>query len=216
MKEIIIGRNGNQPFKITATGVSAHHAQLTIRDDGTWMLKDLDSRNGTYVFNKDRHRFERIGAAVIDAGTLIRLGPDDTILCCQFMARRLLKTVGDYTEEFQELRHKWDEFQAKKEKLEKQITRKSFLPVGLSVVLIGLTCLIPDSWSMDVRMNAMRAVMLLPALLSPFLNISSRKRAKALSQEVKETFVCPNPACGQPLSESEVKKGLCTKCKAHI
>lgn len=216
MKEIIIGRNGNQPFKITAAGVSAHHAQLTIRDDGTWMLKDLDSRNGTYVFNKDRHRFERIGAAVIDAGTLIRLGPDDTILCCQFMARRLLKTVGDYTEEFQELRHKWDEFQARKEKLEKQITRKSFLPVGLSVVLIGLTCLIPDSWSMDVRMNAMRAVMLLPALLSPLLNTSSRKQAKALSQEVKETFVCPNPACGQPLSESEVKKGLCTKCKAHI
>ena len=216
MKEILIGRNGNQPFKITAEGVSAHHAQLTIRDDGTWILKDLNSKNGTFILDKDRHRFERVDARAIDASMLIRLGPDDTILCCQFMARRLLKTEGDYTEEFQELRSKWGEFQAKKEKLEKQITRKSYLPVGFSVVLIGLTCLIPESWSVDVRMNAMRAVMLIPALLSPFLNTSSRKQAKALSQEIKETFVCPNPACGQPLSETEVKKGLCTKCKAHI
>lgn len=217
MKEIIIGRNGNQPFKITAEGVSAHHAQLTIRDDGIWQLKDLQSKNGTFVFDKNKHRFDRIDTRVIDANTLIRLGPDDTILCYQFMASRLVKeNQDDFSVEFQTLRRKWDEVQMKKEKLEKQITRKSFLPVAISVILIGLTCLLPESWSVNVRMNAMRAVMLIPSLLSPFLNFSSRKQAKALSQEIKETFVCPNPACGQPLSEIEIKKGICSKCKKHI
>ena len=217
MEEIIIGRNGNQPFKITAEGVSARHAQLTIRDDGTWLLKDLNSKNGTYVFNNDTHQFDSIETKIINGDTLIRLGPDDTIRCYQFMARQLLKKdPDDFTAEFQALRRKWDEVQAKKEKLEKQITRKSFLPVGLSVVLIGFTGLLPESWSVDVRMNVIRAVMLIPSLFSPFLNSSSRKQAKALSQEIRETFVCPNPACGLPLSEIEIKKGQCSKCKKHI
>lgn len=217
MKEIIIGRNGNQPFKITAEGVSVQHAQLTIRDDGKWLLKDLNSTNGTYIFNRDTHQFVRIGTKTIDENTLIRLGPDDTMRCYQFTARQLVKkNQEDFSAEFQELRQKWNEIQTKKENLERQAARMAFIPVGLSLMLIGFTCILPESWSVDVRMNAIRGVMLVPSLLSPFLNSSNKKRLKALGEEIRETFVCPNPDCGLPLSEIEIKKGQCYKCKKHI
>lgn len=217
MKEIIIGRNGNQPFKITAEGVSVQHAQLTIRDDGKWLLKDLNSTNGTYIFNRDTHQFVRIGTKTIDENTLIRLGSDDTMRCYQFTARQLVKkNQEDFSAEFQELRQKWNEIQTKKENLERQAARMAFIPVGLSLMLIGFTCILPKSWSVDVRMNAIRGVMLVPSLLSPFLNSSNKKRLKALGEEIRETFVCPNPDCGLPLSEIEIKKGQCYKCKKHI
>lgn len=217
MKEIIIGRNGNQPFKIAAEGVSAHHAQLTIRDDGKWLLKDLGSKNGTYIFNRDTHRFDLIEAKIIDENTLIRLGPDDTIRCYQFTARQLVKkNQEDFSAEFQELRQRWNELQVKKERLERQTARRAFVPIVLSLVLIGFTCVLPPSWPADVRMNVIRAVMLVPSLLSPLLNLSGRKQLKALNEEIRETLVCPNPDCGLPLSEVEVKKGQCFKCKKHI
>lgn len=217
MKEIIIGRNGNQPFKITAKGVSEQHARLTIRDDGKWLLKDLNSTNGTYIFNRGTHQFDRIGMKTIDENTLIRLGPDDTMRCYQFTARQLVKkNQEDFSAEFQELRQKWNEIQTKKENLERQTARMAFIPVGLSLMLIGFTCILPESWSVDVRMNAIRGVMLVPSLLSPFLNSSNKKRLKALGEEIRETFVCPNPDCGLPLSEIEIKKGQCYKCKKHI
>lgn len=217
MREIIIGTNGNQPFKITAEGVSAQHAQLTIRDDGKWVLKDLHSKNGTYIFNRDTHQFDLIEVKIIDANTLIRLGPDDTIRCYQFTARQLVKeNQTDFSTEFQELRQKWNEIQVKKEKLERQTARMTFIPVGLSLILMGGSCILPKSWPVDVRMNAIRTVMLIPSLLSPFLASSNRKRLKRLGEEIKETFVCPNPDCGLPLSEIEIKKGQCIKCKKHI
>ena len=40
MKTIILGRTGNQPFKIDddADGVSRQHAQITITDNNEWDL----------------------------------------------------------------------------------------------------------------------------------------------------------------------------------
>lgn len=43
MKQILLGTEGNQPFKITQQGVSRQHARITIGDDGVWILEDLNS-----------------------------------------------------------------------------------------------------------------------------------------------------------------------------
>ena len=69
-QKIIIGREGNQPFPITQDGVSGRHASLTIRTDGTWVLEDLNSMNGTYIRNKD-FVFERVGRKVIEKDTVL-------------------------------------------------------------------------------------------------------------------------------------------------
>lgn len=46
--ELTIGRHPACDVALNDPSVSRHHAQLRFRD-GSWMLQDLDSRNGTWV-----------------------------------------------------------------------------------------------------------------------------------------------------------------------
>ena len=64
MKTIILGKEGNQPFKINAdaNGVSRRHAQITITDSNEWYIEDLNSTNGTYI------RDEKTGLLIPIAG----------------------------------------------------------------------------------------------------------------------------------------------------
>lgn len=50
--------------------VSRKHAKITC-EDGTWMISDLGSSNGTYVRGDD---FEKVESAEITSGTEIALG----------------------------------------------------------------------------------------------------------------------------------------------
>ena len=210
MKEIIIGRKGTQPFKIVAEGVSAQHAALTIRDDGKWVLKDLDSTNGTFVRN-EAFRFERIGKRVIGKNTVIRLGCDDTIRSIQFSAIQLVKDKpDDYSYEFNVLRENWDVAMKKKDAIEKKVNMLSFAPiVAYVIVVIG-------TLPFDVDAVMLRCFLFVPTMLAPFINKYGKKKIKELSYEMKNTFVCPNPQCSLPLSETDVKKGKCPRCNCHI
>jgi len=64
----MIGRRRNCDLRIPLTSVSRKHCQLN-HDDGLWRIRDLGSRNGTYLNGK------RVEEAVIQAGDSIRIGP---------------------------------------------------------------------------------------------------------------------------------------------
>lgn len=206
---MIIGRNGEQPFKITAEGVSAHHASLTFMDNGTWILEDLDSTNGTYVRNED-FVFERIVKKVIDKDTVIRLG-DETVNGFTFIALQLVKTdQNDYTYEFGKLRSAWKKLIVEREKHEKFTTIIGFAPIALSIVCFGLTFLPMFDNADPVKT---RAFMTLPSFASPIIGYWGKKRAKQFSLRMANTMVCPK--CGRILNEQEVRKAQCLACKAH-
>lgn len=216
MKKIIIGTRGEQPFKITAEGVSGQHASITIFDDGKWILKDLNSTNGTFIRNENA-QYEQIDEKRIDEMTVIRLGNDSTINSYVFTAFQVLKEdQDDYSFEFKHLMKQWDVLMEKKEFLEKRIVQLSFAPVLISLGLIGGSCFIPRDLPVMEQMNIMRVIMILPSIVSPIINSYGKKRLKWLTEEIKNTFVCPNPNCGLPLSEAEIKRGQCLKCKKHI
>lgn len=210
MKEIIIGRNGTQKLKISAEGVSGQHASLTIRDDGQLILKDLDSTNGTYIRN-EKYQFERISVKVIKLDTVIRFGNDDSIRSFQCTANQLIKEdPNDYSYEFNELRKKWEVTMAKREAIEKRATQLSFAPIACSLIVMAGT--IPY----NVNPIALRCLFIAPTILSPLLNVYEKRKLKALANEIRYTFVCPNPKCGMLLSEAEIRKGQCQRCKCHI
>lgn len=216
-RTIIIGKEGEQPFPITAGGVSRQHARLTISDDDQWLLEDLNSTNGTYIFDTETQTYERIQKRIITPSTEIRLGSDATIRSMEFKAIQVAKEdPNNFTYEFQDLQNKWQLLQEKKARMEQHVTRTSFLPAAASLILILATFCFPSNWSATLRMNAMRAVMMVPALISPIINNSNKKRLKRLNDEIKHTFVCPNPQCRRPLSENEIIKGQCLVCKKHI
>jgi DNA-binding winged helix-turn-helix (wHTH) protein len=67
--ENVIGRDQSAVLWIDHTGVSRHHARITVSDVGA-TIEDLDSKNGTYL------RGERIGGeAALSDGDTIRIGP---------------------------------------------------------------------------------------------------------------------------------------------
>jgi pSer/pThr/pTyr-binding forkhead associated (FHA) protein len=69
----VIGRRHSCDLCIPLMSVSRRHCQLNY-DDGVLKIRDLDSRNGTYLNGK------RIDEAVIQAGDSVKIGPLTFIL----------------------------------------------------------------------------------------------------------------------------------------
>lgn len=64
----VIGRRHNCDLRIRLMSVSRKHCQLN-RDEGVLQIRDLGSRNGTYLNGK------RIDEAVVQGGDSIKIGP---------------------------------------------------------------------------------------------------------------------------------------------
>jgi pSer/pThr/pTyr-binding forkhead associated (FHA) protein len=64
----IIGRRSNCDLHVPVTSVSRKHCQLN-RDQGVLTIRDLGSRNGTYLNGK------RVEEAGVKAGDYVRVGP---------------------------------------------------------------------------------------------------------------------------------------------
>ncbi len=77
-RQIIIGKEGNQPFAIPDPKVSRRHAVLYIDEQAKRMtLVDTGSTNGTYIYNGSQ--FVRLTANQhypVTSDTMIQLGPD--------------------------------------------------------------------------------------------------------------------------------------------
>lgn len=77
-KQIVIGKEGNQPFAIPDPKVSRRHAVLYVDEQGgRMMLMDIGSTNGTYLFNGNQ--FVRMTANQqypVSGDTMIQLGPE--------------------------------------------------------------------------------------------------------------------------------------------
>lgn len=89
-RQIIVGKQGQQPFQILDPKVSRRHAILNIQDNGQIFLIDNDSTNGTYIYNGQT--FVRIipkEPIAVSPDSMIQLGPDT-----RFHVRKVLARVG--------------------------------------------------------------------------------------------------------------------------
>jgi hypothetical protein len=66
-RDLVIGRGPRCDIALVNDSVSRQHAKLTFRD-GTWIIQDLASTNGTIVNGKD------IGRSQLHPGDSVRLG----------------------------------------------------------------------------------------------------------------------------------------------
>lgn len=92
MREILIGKEGSQPFAISDPKVSRRHAILRIDPTNRKIdIIDNNSTNGTYIYNGSifvklfpNHPYQ------VTPDTMIQLGPDT-----RFHVRRVLPQPGD-------------------------------------------------------------------------------------------------------------------------
>jgi len=214
MKTIILGREGNQPFKISddANGVSRKHAQIIITDNEEWYLEDLSSANGTYTRDEvTGHKVSVTGKKRITPMTFIFLGPDNSKGCC-FFAKQA-DNYGEFTEDHIRLQLKNEELDRKSKTLDDKIKKIRLIgPVVLVISVFAITGI--PAISSALGENAM----LIRLILSPLSGIipvlyDGSARKKKLQEERELWNYCPNPCCSNKQTSKELRDMKCSKCK---
>ncbi len=80
---VTVGRVSDNAIQIEDASVSSHHAELTSRE-GTYILKDLGSTNGT-----------RLNGQVVEAEVEMRLSPGDRLLFGSVPIAYLTQEMGE-------------------------------------------------------------------------------------------------------------------------
>lgn len=71
--QFVVGRDAAAHLSLPDSGISRHHARLTVSPDNIVTLEDLDSTNGVFLNGR------RTDIAVIRCGDRIELGPDAVV-----------------------------------------------------------------------------------------------------------------------------------------
>lgn len=222
MKEIILGREGNQPFKISEKRVcvSSKHASITIDDYDRWLLKDIGSSNGTFIRNDSTGELmpvDQNGVSVTES-TFIVLAADNST-GCSFYARQIL-SPSDYFSEHQYMYQKKEEFDQQEEKASKKpkaIRKVIFWVMAIFTILtfIGPIESAFNSLMGDEDGNKLFYIYRLLSMgtmgTSAFYDVQSQKeKIKKMRAKFSQ---CPNPECDHKLSKDEIENMKCKKCK---
>ena len=218
MTEFIIGKEGNQRFKISEkrNKVSRKHCKITIEDDGKWYVDDLGSTNGTYIID-EKGEIVQVQHYPIKEFTRIILA-DQTPLGFSFIAHHVLEEDPlNYRKEFIHLLNIHANALKTKEELDAESLRKNnilkYVPTVISAAIsITLTILAPPEWRI-VMLTASGAI---TALIAKFMADSSKnkKKAKAFARYCSQMLRCP--CCGKIMTEAEFANQMCGACHAHI
>lgn len=93
--DIIIGKQGNQPFKLTESSISRQHALFHLDEaTGKMTLKDSNSTNGTWILARDGKFKRLVGEAPVGLNTLVRLGASTTFRVKDLLVKPSAKLVA--------------------------------------------------------------------------------------------------------------------------
>ena len=208
-KQIFLGTEGTQPFKIECSGVSRRHARIVVDDYGKMMLEDLNSTNGTYV-RDDNGDLRRVSNMLITPMTFICLGLNNAN-GCSFYALQALSEQNDFAKEFEYLNEMEDHFDAEDKKADSRarIVRMAIVVASL-IALVG--SFLTDRGS-GLQLLLLRLGSFVSLLSSALYNPAENKKKIAVKKE--KFHQCPNPKCTHILSSREIRMMQCSHCKAQ-
>lgn len=152
--EILIGKQGNQPFPLTEPSISRQHAIFHMNQaTGVMTLRDCNSTNGTWILTKEGKFIRLNNETVVGLDTLVRLGAKQT-----FRVKELLTPVKPASSPKQEesvdisrLRYIYDAYNQNKISLEAESSnimmwRITSVSLG-GVIAFILSQMIPDDFA---------------------------------------------------------------------
>lgn len=240
MRQIIIGREGNQPFPINDEYVSRQHAIFTYDEvTGAMMLTDKSRPNvGTFV--RMGNQYQQITQCNVDATTDVRLGPYFT-----FRVGQLFQTPASGPSQKPKqpvtppkpkqekvdiayLRKVAENYEETKLKLEQKHTNVNSLRTMSIVGSVAggtISALLGQMLGEEMKTIAMIAgfAVTIIFLVSLMLYCSKANKAIILKKNQNEktykiSFCCPKchvPFTGK-LYENILAEGKCPKCKAEF
>lgn len=231
----MIGRSLNNTIVVPASRVSGQHARLTECTPSTFLLEDLNSKNGTFVDGV------RITRKFVDRASAIQLA--DTTLSIDELLAQVRKATPvsvapppapvaaqqpepvsspkqalDFSADFAALESVYRQYPQLKRacrQREKMIRTGSVIlssVVGISaVVASGGTAL-----SLLQVMSSAGLSVLVPTLCSTFL--STDEKLELIDKEYRDRYRCPNAACRDPFGTREwdmlAQQKSCRRCQA--
>ena len=214
MQEIIVGREGTQPFKIeeSCSWVHREHARITINDSGHWVIEDLKEGlgNGVYIRNA-QGGFDKEIKQTITPNTVVRLGKEGK-QSYTFMAQRVLNTTssnGDYDADFRVVKRLNAELEEEEERLEAKMRRnqmiKSVVPsVGMLLLMLPMDRIGNPFW--------VRGLIAILSIGCLWIFRKDPDKMKEFRRKKENLLVCPK--CGRPMSKYDIKMCQCSYCKA--
>ncbi len=210
-----LGSAADADLSYAKPGISRQHLQIEYLAKDKLRISDLDSTNGTYINE------EEIATSYLKPGDRLRLGPVDVDVpdLFQKVHKLYLQNKTDLSEEFEELRRDFLDFQKKREKIETSGNRKAtYLKIGSSLSVIAILFLLGDRLPGNLRYPLITAAGLLAAIFGLTDKERGRRREKMdlLYAEYEDKLTCPkcqHPLIRHSLAYWEMKKS-CPKCKA--
>lgn len=208
-QEYLLGRSHSETVKIPSTkvSVSGTHAKITVSDDGTWELEDLNSPNGVFIRDENGD-FQKVFKKQINESSIIRLGKGgaDSFV---FTAHRILCSDDSYSYEFHQLRKQLKKQLEEEAQQEKKVFLHGWIAKLSGIISIGLTYVISKDMDPLVRCSITGAM---PAVLGRAF-IGDGSVTKSLKKQRAKLLRCPK--CGHPISDFDIENRQCSRCKAH-
>ena len=162
--EILIGKQGNQPFVLSESSISRKHAIFRLDETtGNMTLQDHNSANGTYILAPN-NTFKRIsGAVVVNPHTIVRLGAKYTFRIKELLNTGVVinNTKPDNSQpvDISNLREIYDLYNKNKLEIEAQqssimMWRMASMSLG-GVVTLGMMSMLPEDFAGDPRIGTL-------------------------------------------------------------
>ncbi|MDE7463133.1 MAG: FHA domain-containing protein [Muribaculaceae bacterium] len=202
--EIIIGKQGNQPFPLTEPSISRRHAILTIDDmTGALKLRDNNSVNGTWILCSDG-RFKRLTQEISASPEMtIRLGAT-TIVKIKDLIRKKNREEETPTVDISNLRFVYEKYNNDKLRIEAEssnimMLRMASLSLG-SILGIVASLLIPKDFAGDETIsNIIKLALTIFSMVFAWFIVDRKNkgiiRRKSNNEAyLKQSYCCPK--CG--------------------
>ncbi|WP_435356141.1 FHA domain-containing protein [Emticicia sp. SJ17W-69] len=217
--QLNVGRSIDNEIRIQNDKISKSHARLTQCSTNTFLLEDLDSKNGTFINDL------RITRKIIDANTKIRFAEsnyqlNDLLSLYIPKANPIISKKTnplDFTEEFSALKQVYEQYP----KLKKEVKNRDKTIRTGSIILssvIGISAVLTGGGSIPILsvLSGAGLGMLIPTLSSTIL--STEEKIELIEKEYREKYRCPNPNCQEPFGNKEwellARMKVCNRCKA--
>ena len=222
--DIIIGKQGNQPFQLTESSISRQHAVLHVDEvTGKMYLSDNNSTNGTYILCNNK--FTRIYKNVpVTLNTVVRVGEKETFYIKDFIKKK------EETVDISKLRVVYDTYN--NNKMDIEYKQSNMMMMRMAAITLGgifgviISMLIPKEYISDSTIvnGLVKVVGTLLAIALSWIMVSIKsknliKRKDMNDRYFKRKYSCPKCGYhfGMKLYENILAEGKCPnancKCK---
>lgn len=229
MLQILIGKEGNQPFPISDDYVSRQHC-VFVYDDTTGRMTLTDkSTNGTFIHMGNA--YQQVKQCYVDMSTIVRLGPRFVFSISQLFQKdqkpRQTSKPKPQRENIAYLRTVSEQYEETKLKLDqKQANINSLRSLSLTATIAGgaVSTVIPNLFGVDGTMAKLIGPCIAVVLLVA-LSVYCSRAGKAVIRErsrnekdYKMRFCCPkcHTSFANKLYENILAEGKCPKCRTEF